>query len=627
MADRDVEIDVNLRDKTGPGAKGVEKNLKKVGESSNKLVGQLNKGVAQWGRGFQKLGSATNRWANSGDGAGKKFVRGISKGVGKLADIGGSIGGGLAKAVSAAGPQVALAVTAVLGAAATAAAPLVAAAMVGGAGLGGIVGGVLIASKDARVAKAFENLKEDIGTQLQSAARRFIPATLEATKEAQKAFRQMVPNLKRIFDVSAPWLAPLTRSLGRAANLALDGITKAVTKAGPIITQLGKGLEGIGAAIGKMFSDLSDNGASMALVVKGTLELVKLTILGVGQALNFLAEAFEFFVDKIPGGKKLLNEMIASQEGAKSSSMNLAGGFQKLADDANAAATGLTNAKQKADELVNSNISLARAEIASRDAVRQAAEAIKENSKEKMTNKQRADANMTSLLNMADAFNQETAAGERSGIGAGKAAAAYATNRDALVKMAEKAGYSRQKAQELADRLLTMPKGVNIPVNVNTARANAQLDTFTKKVRRANGTVINYTVRVTAQGDHRIIGQGTQLRRWGGIDYHMARGGQIGAHFASAPTVLYGERETGGEAFIPRKGDLGRSRSIAETVVRDWLGGQVSWGGHDGPAGGTVIPVEIPIYIGDEVVRVVHAEIDASNRRLKRRVSAGAGRQ
>src|SRR5690606_15773016 len=55
---------------------------------------------------------------------------------------------------------------------------------------------------------------------------------------------------------------------------------------------------------------------------------------------------------------------------------------------------------------------------------------------------------------------------------------------------------------------------------------------------------------------------GRQYRRWGGIDYHMARGGAIEAHFATAPTILYGERETGGEAFIPRLGDRERSLSI-----------------------------------------------------------------
>jgi hypothetical protein len=106
----------------------------------------------------------------------------------------------------------------------------------------------------------------------------------------------------------------------------------------------------------------------------------------------------------------------------------------------------------------------------------------------------------------------------------------------------------------------------------------------------------------------------------------MARGGTIAAHFTSSPTVLYGERETGGEAFIPRRGDLGRSRSIAETVVRDWLGGEVSWGGESRAAAGPTV-LEAHIEIGGEVVRVVRTELREHDRQLKRRVGAGAGRR
>ncbi|MEU5965955.1 hypothetical protein ABZ777_32520 [Micromonospora parva] len=590
---RDVEADILVRDKTSPGIKSVERNLKSASDTAKKVDSTLGRGLAQWGAGFGKLGAAASKWANSGDSAGKKFAQGIGKGIAKVAELGGAVGGGLSKAVSAAGPQVALAMSAVLVGAAVAAAPAVGGAVVGGAGLGGLVGGVLIASKDARVAKAFDDLGEEAGKDLQKAAGRFVPATLAATKEARAAFKAMLPDLQRIFDVSATWLPALTASVGRGAEAALAGITKAVTKAGPIVTQIGQGVEGVLVAVGKVFGDLADNGNSMALALKGVFFLLKLSILGVGSALNLLTETFEFFVNKIPGGRKLLASMTASQDGAKSSALNLAGGFQQLADDSNAAADGLTNAKQKADELVDSNIGLARSQLASRDATRQAADAIKANSQEKMTNQQRADANRSALLNMAEAFNQETAAGEKSGIGAGKASAAYATNREALIKMAEKTGLSRTQAEKLAASLLKIPGNVNTKINASTSTATKQLETFQKKVNGLKGKTI--TIVVKTNGDHYIPGVGTQLQhRWGGIDHHMAAGGMIESHFAKAPTVLYGERATGGEAFIPRRGDLGRSRGIAEKVVRDWLGGDVQWGNRRGAgsSGGGGIVVE-----------------------------------
>ncbi|SIQ07326.1 hypothetical protein [Micromonospora avicenniae] len=505
---RDVEVDVLLRDKTGTGVNSVERNLKRANTVQGRVLSQMGKGFRQWENGFKRVGGAANRWANSGDSAGKKFVRGISKGIGKLADLGGTIGGALSKGISGAGPQVALAAAGLAVVAATAAAPAIAGAIVGGAGIGGVVGGVLLASKDARVASAMTGLKEEIGTGLQDAAKRFVPATLDAVKRARAAFRGLVPDLRQIFDVSATWLGPLTTSLGRAAQLALDGITKAVTKAGPIIAVIGRGAEKIGQRVGELFSGLSDNGASMAAALDVALSLVAGAIQEAGIALNFLVEAFEFFVNKIPFGKKWLDGYKNSSDGAKSSSLNLAGGFRALATDANAAAAGLTNAKQKSDDFVNANISLARAQIASRDAVKNTTAAIKENANAKLTNKQRADANMTALLNLADAFNTEADAGDRSGVSAGKAAAAYSTNRAKLIAMAEKAGYSRQKAEELAAQLLKVPKNVNTDVNVNTSTAMGRLETLQKKIKNTKGKTVTLTVQVLSNGNHRMPGGG-----------------------------------------------------------------------------------------------------------------------
>lgn len=600
MADRDVSVDATLRDKTGPGVRSATRNLKQVEKSWRDVDGQGRRTAAaaqhiasQWGRGLSKVAGATSRWARSGDSAGKKFVRGVGSGISKLADLGGSIGGSLSKAVSAAGPYVQVAMAAVLVGGAVSAAPAIAGAIVGGAGLGGIVGGLLIASKDARVAGAIDDLKEDIGSGLREAAGRFVPASLDAVKRARVAFRGMLPDLRRIFDVSATWLGPLTTSLGRATQSVLDGVTKAVTKAGPIINGIGQGVEMIGQATGKVFADLSDNGQSMALALKFALAVVAGAITQAGRALNALVETFEFFIKKIPGGKKWLDDMSKSQDGAKTSAFNLAGGFQQMATDADKAAAGISRVKEKADDLVDSNIGLAQSQIASRDATRQASEAIKENSKAKLSNSERADRNKSALLSMATAFNQEAAAGEKSGLSAGKASEAYARNRERLIAMAEKAGYSKAKAEELAATLLKIPKNVNTDVNVGTKSAFKQLETFRKKLKDVTGRTYYATVQVLSNQNHRMPGGGQLTHRWGGIDYAMARGGAIGAHFATSPTVLYGERPTGGEAFIPRRGDLGRSRSIAETVVRDWLGGDVAWrdrrGRGDSGTGGVVV--------------------------------------
>jgi hypothetical protein len=64
----------------------------------------------------------------------------------------------------------------------------------------------------------------------------------------------------------------------------------------------------------------------------------------------------------------------------------------------------------------------------------------------------------------------------------------------------------------------------------------------------------------------------------------MAAGGRIPAHTVSAPTVLYGERATGEEAYIPKYGNMARSRAIWEHVGENWLGVNarpaVDWSGY-----------------------------------------------
>ncbi|MCT2277990.1 hypothetical protein M3G91_10170 [Micromonospora chalcea] len=515
MADRDVDIDANLRDKTGPGVRSVERNLKKVEKSYRDVDGAGKKTLAaasqiagQWGRGLSKVTGAASRWANSGDSAGKRFARGLGSGISKVGQLGATIGGGLSKAVSAAGPYVQVALAAVVVGAAVSAAPAIAGAIVGGAGLGGVVGGLLIASKDARVASAFDGLKEEVGSGLQEAAGRFVPASLEAVKEARSAFRGMMPDLRRLFDVSATWVSPLTRSVGRGLQSMVSGITQAVTKAGPVVRAIGSGIEMVGGAVGRVFADLSDNGTSMAAGLKGLFVIVAGAITNAGKALNFLVESFEFFVNRIPGGKAALERWVGASDGAKGSTLNLAGGFQALADDADAAASGLTKARQAADDAVDSNIGLAQAQIAARDATRQARQAIDENSKSKMTNKQRADANMTALLQMASAFNQEAEAGDKSKISAGAASAAYATNRQRLVEMAMAAGKSKAEAETLAARLLKIPKNVNTDVNVNTGSAFKQLATFQKMVSGLKGKTVPIRVQVLSNGNHRLPGGG-----------------------------------------------------------------------------------------------------------------------
>jgi len=85
-------------------------------------------------------------------------------------------------------------------------------------------------------------------------------------------------------------------------------------------------------------------------------------------------------------------------------------------------------------------------------------------------------------------------------------------------------------------------------------------------------------------------GAGTAVvNRWGGV-YAFASGGVTPAHVAVGTRFKYAEPETGGEAFIPRRGDRPRSLGILSTAA-SWYGAAVvpmARGGVVGGGGGSI---------------------------------------
>lgn len=97
--------------------------------------------------------------------------------------------------------------------------------------------------------------------------------------------------------------------------------------------------------------------------------------------------------------------------------------------------------------------------------------------------------------------------------------------------------------------------------------------------------------------------------RWGGV-YQAASGGLREAQIAAGGPTRYAwaEPETGGEAFIPRRGNRARSTAIWQHVGQQWLG--QSPGGRSGPI---TVMATIPITLGaDTITRQVRLEVDTA---------------
>ncbi len=109
------------------------------------------------------------------------------------------------------------------------------------------------------------------------------------------------------------------------------------------------------------------------------------------------------------------------------------------------------------------------------------------------------------------------------------------------------------------------------------ASLQSQIDALRDKTVYLTTVLRQRTEVVGSDGLNRRFGGGY---RWGGVQMYAAQSGLV-ANIARPGTIYqWAEPATGGEAFIPRKGDTGRSRDIAKYVVDKWLGGpEAIWGG------------------------------------------------
>jgi TP901 family phage tail tape measure protein len=173
-----------------------------------------------------------------------------------------------------------------------------------------------------------------------------------------------------------------------------------------------------------------------------------------------------------------------------------------------------------------------------------------------------------------------------------------------LQRLREAAGNSgalRGQVDQLINKYGQMPPLVATTVSASGLREVSQeLYGVIQKLWQIDGTVSRADVYVQLHQMDSIEDRRLQ-RRWGGVVQHAAVGALRSPEIYSAgPTPLYAfaEKQTGGEAFIPRRGDLARSRQIAEHVVGSWLGGTVSWGQQGGAAIVSAPTINLAVYAG-----------------------------
>jgi hypothetical protein len=477
---RDVEANVKVNDKTAPGLTSVERRFKQSGDRITKEYDRFGK--------------------RAGDG----LLRGIGAVSPQLAKrVAASLGDG----AKLGGPLLLAGVSGTL----PALSGLIGAAVTGGAAGLGILGGVALASRDARVKASGDQLVQNLLGGLQSRSGSFIQPVLQSIDLIERKFLESGDTIQSIFENSSRFVVPLTDAITDALQDVAEGADTAIGRSAPVMRSLNDGVRDLGLTAKGFFDDVSRDGEASARnldsafsTINGTLKLTGETVGAVNTAFGWLDQnvmrlsLWDQIKDarrELDGYGQSVGEWVEPAEDA----------FQRAGDAAEAAETdmrlyerALADNERAAWELIAAQTALFDDTTRVAAAADRATEAARENGKTLDENTQKGRNNRDALSSLAGALN-----GYRDNLARGGATTAevnktLGVQRSQLIQSARQFGATKGQAAAYADQLLGIPKDVKTDSRFNKAKAEKEARDYkgvTDSIPRNITTTIS--VRVT----------------------------------------------------------------------------------------------------------------------------------
>lgn len=604
---------------------GEQSGLDRAAKASTKDINEVDKAVAKYSETVRRLERDIRR---TGDASLFKDLNKNRRLLDQFKQLGSDAGTGFGVSlIGKAGPLLARLPLSpqVIGAAAAigvAMSPLiaagVAAGVLGGVGAGGVVGGAVLVKDDPRVKAAFKELATEAGAQLRQSAEPFVPAIASAVDKAKAKIRELKPEFDQILGTSASFIDPATVGALEGIANVVRGAAQSIGAAKPVITAFGEAFAQTGETVGKFIQQLSDDGPAAADAVRVIADTINITLGSTFKTIELLTEAW----GKLRLGWAGLTGDTATI--AQYTSDTIAAGVAQkgAADASNASANALVNNtiamqryRQEADGTAKSvkgqadalrdlyaasrlvhdqQLSLAEAQLALKSATDQAKTAA--DGHKKVSNDEQA-----ALLGLARQTNTTTGALEKSGATTAELTRHSNDTTKSFIALAQKMGYTKDQATDLAKRYLAVPENVTTKVDApGLAKSKNDASAFLQYANDLNGM----RIRVSFETSGFVAPEGAKaFKRWGGVTgagTTMAANGLLRDASIFSPVsrgARYGfaEASTGGEAFIPKRGDLKRSLAIWETVGRDWLGVLPKKHGSSNPPAGQAAGAAVAI--------------------------------
>lgn len=513
---RDVDFNVTANDRTGnalgAAARNVERTQRKIQEDAKKSHDRMKADAEK------SLG-----------GLGKSLISMAAKVSPQLATT-------LTEALGNAGKMGGPAIAAGLAAAAPLIGATISAAVVGGAGIGGVLGGVMLAARDPRVAAAGKALGAELLGDLSQQANPFVKETLNAIERVRVGYRQVSAEIGRIFDNSAKFVGPLTNGLIAFTQGVVRGFDQVVANAGPIIDVISKGLARLGGDVQGFLTTVAGDGTGAAAAMQGLIDTLSGVIQILGPVIAGLTDLYNLS-NRLGGGifqlyakiTEILDPIGAFQFATATTAV--AAAITATVPPAQSYAETLAEINKAQRENVESSLSLYAAQTSAAQAFRDAKEAVGKHGSGLSLNTKAGLENRTALESLAGSLNAQYNAYVKVHGATAEANEVLRANRERFIEVARQAGISAAAAGRLADKLIGVP---SIKPKIELLdNASGKVNNVINRLAAVKSKTVTLNIAVRQSGD------ASALRKQSRTDFSAAQ-------YAAGPAAAGGSYRTGG---------------------------------------------------------------------------------
>jgi len=230
-----------------------------------------------------------------------------------------------------------------------------------------------------------------------------------------------------------------------------------------------------------------------------------------------------------------------------------------------------------------------QARLAAQKAIDDVTESLKKNGKEWKGNSEAALENRIAIGQAAEKAAEAAQAKYEETGSVADANKVYDDYIGKLRKVLLQAGLTKSQVDDLLTAYAKMPPSVT--TQIHTPGLSTAVDQAGNLLAIIRHLPNGKTVRITVKTDGHGSLLGGALNRWGGVYEHAATGllNEASTYSSANPgRYMIAEPQTGGEAFVPRRGDYGRSMSILGQAA-SWYGAMVVPRG--GMGGGVTVQI------------------------------------